>query len=333
MKVQKEVRPHLKGWKRRWAVRRKRDKGQAALMGRRPLSVRLHRSGQYYLLLLPAFVYVLIFCYGPMYGLQIAFRNYKMSLGVTGSPWVGLRNFEMFFGSYYFPTLMRNTFTLSLYMLLFSFPVPIIIALIINELKGGFKRVLQTVLYAPHFISTVVLVGMLTIMLSPSMGIVNTLLCHFGADPVYFMGDPGFFRPVYIISGIWQDMGWNAIIYIAALSGVDPALHEAAELDGASRIQRIIHINLPCILPTIVIMLIMQLGSIATISYEKIFLMQNDLNLEVSEVISTYVYKRGLVNNNYSFATAVGLFNNLINVAMLLVANTVSRKVSETSLF
>ena len=283
--------------------------------------------GQLYLLLLPAFIYVAIFCYGPMYGLQIAFKNYKMSLGIAGSPWIGLRNFKDFFGGYYFPTLMKNTFTLSLLSLLFSFPAPILVALLLNELKDRPKRIVQTVLYAPHFISTVVLVGMINVMFSPSMGVVNTVLKSLGLEARYFMGDPNCFRPLFIGSGIWQEMGWNAIIYIAALSGVDPSLHEAAELDGASRLQRVIHINLPCI------MLIMQLGSIATISYEKVFLMQNDLNLGVSEIISTYVYKRGLVNNNYSFATAVGLFNNLINVTMLLIANTISSKVSETSLF
>lgn len=314
-------------------IHSKKRGSDAAARGRRTLGTQLRRNWQYYLLLLPAFVYVLIFCYGPMYGLQIAFKNYKMSLGVWGSPWIGIRNFTDFFGGYYFWTLIRNTFVLSLSTLAFSFPVPILIALLVNELGGRFKRTLQTILYAPHFISTVVLVGMITILFSPSMGIVNTFLNRLGVDSIYFMGDPNFFRPLYIGSDIWQHMGWNAIIYIAALSGVDPGLHEAAELDGASRLQRIIHINLPCILPTIIIMLIMQLGNIATISYEKVFLMQNDLNLGVSEVISTYVYKRGLVNNNYSFATAVGLFNNIVNVTMLVIANKVSRKFSETSLF
>lgn len=268
-----------------------------------------------------------------MYGLQIAFKDYKMSLGVSASRWIGLRNFKDFFTGYYFPTLMKNTFTLSLMTLFASFPVPILVALVVNELSGRLKKFLQTVLYAPHFISTVVLVGMVTIMFSPSMGVVNTLLNKLGLESHYFMGDPDWFRPLFIGSGIWQNMGWDAIIYIAALSGIDAGLHEAAELDGASRLQRILHINLPCIMPTIIIMLIMQLGSIATVSYEKVFLMQNDLNLGVSEIISTYVYKRGLVNNNYSFATAVGLFNNIVNVTMLFIANAISRKVSETSLF
>lgn len=300
--------------------------------GKKSLGARILQNRQYYLLLLPALIYVAIFCYGPMYGLQIAFKNYKMSLGVTASRWVGLQNFKDFFGGYYFWTLIKNTFVLSISTLLISFPIPIIIALIINELQGRFKRVVQTVLYAPHFISTVVLVGMVTILFSPSMGVVNTLLNKLGIESVYFMGDPNWFRPLYIGSGIWQNAGWDAIIYIAALSGVDATLHEAAELDGASRLQRIIHVNLPCIMPTIIIMLIMKVGSIATISYEKVFLMQNDLNLSVSEIISTYVYKRGLVNNNYSFATAVGLFNNIINVVMLLSANAISKKFSDTSL-
>lgn len=303
------------------------------LQKKTPLVKQIRKNWQLYLLILPAFVYVLIFCYGPLYGLQIAFKDYKMSLGVSASRWVGLRNFKDFFSSYYFPTLMKNTFTLSILSLLFSFPIPIIVALVLNELSGKFKRIVQTVLYAPHFISTVVLVGMITILFSPSMGVINTLLKSLGFEAHYFMGDPDWFRTLFIGSNVWQNMGWDAIIYIAALSGVDPNLHEAAELDGASRLQRIIHINLPCILPTIIIMLIMQLGSIATISYEKVFLMQNDLNIGVSEIISTYVYKRGLVNNNYSFATAVGLFNNLINITMLFIANTISKKVSKTSLF
>ena len=242
-------------------IHSKKRGSDAAARGRRTLGTQLRRNWQYYLLLLPAFAYVLIFCYGPMYGLQIAFKNYKMSLGVWGSPWIGFRNFTDFFGGYYFWTLIRNTFVLSLSTLAFSFPVPILIALLVNELGGRFKRTLQTILYAPHFISTVVLVGMITILFSPSMGIVNTFLNRLGVDSIYFMGDPNFFRPLYIGSDIWQHMGWNAIIYIAALSGVDPGLHEAAELDGASRLQRIIHINLPCILPTIIIMLIMQLNA------------------------------------------------------------------------
>ena len=268
-----------------------------------------------------------------MYGLQIAFKDYKVSLGILGSRWVGFRNFTDFFNGYYFWNLIRNTFALSLYTLFVGFPVPILVALVVNELSGGFKRVTQTVLYAPHFISTVVIVGMITILFSPSMGVVNTVLNALGMDSVYFLGDPKYFRHLYVWSGVWQDMGWGAIIYIAALSGIDPCLHEAASIDGASRLQRILHINIPGILPTIIIMLILQIGNIASVGYEKVYLLQNDLNMEVAEVISTYVYKRGIVNTSYSFSTAVGLFNNVVNVVMLLIANAISRKYSETSLF
>ena len=208
-----------------------------------PLRSRIWKSRQYYLLILPAVIYVLIFCYAPMYGLQIAFKDYKVSLGILGSRWVGFRNFTDFFNGYYFWNLIRNTFALSLYTLFVGFPVPILVALVVNELSGGFKRVTQTVLYAPHFISTVVIVGMITILFSPSMGVVNTILNALGMDSVYFLGDPKYFRHLYVWSGVWQDMGWGAIIYIAALSGIDPCLHEAASIDGASRLQRILHIK------------------------------------------------------------------------------------------
>ncbi len=297
------------------------------------LRTRIWRHREYYLFLLPAVVYAVIFCYAPMYGLQIAFKDYKVSLGVSGSPWVGLRNFTDFFQGYYFWNLIRNTLVLSLYSLIAGFPIPILVALILNELKPGFKKVTQTVLYAPHFISTVVVIGMITIFFSPSMGVVNTLLNGLGLDSIYFMGNPKYFRHLYVWSGVWQGMGWGAIIYLAALAGVDPGLHEAASIDGASRIQRILHINIPCIMPTIIIMLILQVGRIASVGYEKVYLMQNELNMEVAEVISTYVYKRGLINNNYSFSTAVGLFNNVVNVILVLTANQISKKCSDTSLF
>jgi len=297
------------------------------------LGTSVWRHRQYYLLALPAIIYVAIFCYGPMYGLQIAFKNYRMSLGVFASPWIGFQNFTDFFSSYSFKRLMENTFVLSLYQIIVGFPIPIIVALVLNELGKGFKRIVQTVLYAPHFISTVVIVSMLLTMLSPSVGLVNNLLEALGMKRIYFFGLPQYFRHIYVWSGVWQQMGWNAIIYLAALSSVDPELLEAAQIDGATRMQRITKINLPTILPTIVIMLIMKMGSIASIGYEKVFLMQTGLNLDTSEIISTYVYKRGLVNANYSYSTAVGLFNNLVNITMLFISNKISRKVSETSLF
>ncbi len=291
------------------------------------------RNKYFYLMLLPAVVYVVIFNYVPLYGIQIAFKNFKGSLGIAKSSWVGFKHFADFFGAFNFWQLISNTLILSLYSLLVSFPLPIIVALIMNELKPKMKKFSQTVLYAPHFISMVVLVGMITAMFSKNSGVVNTVLEALGMERYYFLGEPKAFRHLYVWSGIWQNVGWNSIIYIAALSGVDTSLHEAAEVDGATRLQRIIHINLPCILPTVIIMLIMAVGGIASVGYEKVYLLQNDLNVEVSEVISTYVYKRGIVSGNYSFSTAVGLFNNVINVTLILIANAISRKVSETSLF
>lgn len=295
---------------------------------------RFWKYKEYYFLLLPALIYVLIFNYGPLYGVQIAFKNFYGSKGIMGSPWVGFKHFNDFFTSFNFWTLVKNTLVLSLYSLAVTFPIPIIVALILNELKSDkLKRFSQTVLYAPHFISMVVLVGMMSAMFAKSTGVINTLLELVGLKRYYFMGEPGAFRHMYVWSGAWQNAGWNAIVYIAALSGVDPNLHEAAEVDGASRLQRIFYINLPCIAPTVIIMLIMAVGRIASLGYEKVFLLQNDLNVEVSEIISTYVYKRGIISTSYSFSAAVGLFNNVINVIMLLVANAISRKVSETSLF
>lgn len=297
------------------------------------LSKRIWRHRQMYLMMLPAFVYVLIFCYGPMYGLQIAFKDYRMSLGVMDSPWVGFKHFQNFFKSYSFWTLIKNTFALSIYSIVVGFPIPIIVALIINELKGKYKKTVQTVLYAPHFISLVVLVAMMMNMFSPSSGVINHLLKSIGLEPIYFFGKPEYFRHLYVWSGIWKGMGWSAIVYLAALAGVDPCLHEAASIDGATRLQRILKINIPCIMPTIIIMLILRMGDIASIGHEKVFLMQTPLNLETSEVISTFVYKRGIVNSNYSFSAAVGLFNNIINVTMVLLANKISKKYSESSLF
>ena len=300
---------------------------------KKSLAARIWKYRQFYLLLIPALVYVLIFNYGPMYGIQIAFKNYKGALGIQGSPWVGFKHFKDFFSGYYFWTLLKNTLSLSVYNLVVGFPIPIIVALILNETGPKLKKTAQTILYAPHFISMVVLCGMIVTVFSKESGVVNTILEALGMERVYFMGEPGAFRHLYVWSGVWQQMGWNAIIYIAALSSVDPSLHEAASIDGATRIQRIIHINIPTIMPTIIITLIMAVGNIASVGYEKAYLLQTNLNVEVSEIISTYVYKRGIVNASYSFSTAVGLFNNLINITMLCIANTVSRKVSETSLF
>ena len=229
------------------------------------LTTRIWKHREYYLMLMPAVIYVILFNYAPMYGLQIAFKNYKVSLGVSGSPWIGFRNFTDFFQSYYFGTLLKNTLTLSLYSLVVGFPVPIIVALIINEMKGKFKKITQTVLYAPHFISLVVLVSILNSMLSPSQGVVNTIIELLGGERNYFMANPAYFPHLYVWSGVWQGMGWGAIVYLAALSGVDPAIHEAADIDGATRLQNILHINIPTILPTIIIMLILRMGQIISV--------------------------------------------------------------------
>ena len=314
---------------------RKEDNTQICLgkTKKQSLLEKMWKYRQLYILLLPALIYVLVFCYGPMYGIQIAFKNYKGALGIWKSQWVGFKHFIDFFEGYYFWRLLKNTLTLSLYQLIVGFPIPIIVALILNETKQKFKKVTQTILYAPHFISMVVLCGMIVTLFSKESGVVNTLMEMAGMERVYFMGEPRAFRHLYVWSAVWQQTGWNAIIYIAALSGVDPSLHEAASIDGASRMQRIIHINIPTIMPTVIITLIMAVGRIASVGYEKAFLLQTSLNVDVSEIISTYVYKRGIVNANYSFSTAVGLFNNVINIILILVANQISKKVSETSLF
>ena len=317
-------------------IHSKKRGSDAAARGRRTLGTQLRRNWQYYLLLLPAFAYVLIFCYGPMYGLQIAFKNYKMSLGVWGSPWIGFRNFTDFFGGYYFWTLIRNTFVLSLSTLAFSFPVPILIALLVNELGGRFKRTLQTILYAPHFISTVVLVGMITILFSPSMGIVNTFLNRLGVDSIYFMGDPNFFRPLYIGSDIWQHMGWNAIIYIAAMMNIDPTLYEAAEIDGATRWTKIWRITLPSLMPSIITMLIISVGNIFTVNLDRILLMYNTGTYETADVLQTYVYRIAFQSTgfpDYSYGTAVNLVKSIIAFILVMAVNKIADKVADSRFF
>ena len=287
-----------------------------------------------YLFLLPAIAYYVIFKYGPLYGLQIAFKDFNGALGFWGSEWVGLKYFNSFFSSYYFWPLLKNTLVLSLYSLIAGFPIPIILALMLNEVKSyKYKKFVQTVTYAPHFISTVVLVGTIVIVLSPTYGIVNQMLKLLGMEAQSFMTNPGLFRHIYVWSGIWQNTGWASIIYIAALSAVDPEQYEAAIIDGASRIQRIWHINIPVLIPIMTIILIMNAGSIMNVGFEKVLLMQNDLIMDVSDVISTYVYQRGLIQAEYSFSAAIGLFNNVANFILLMIVNGITRKFGETSLF
>ena len=292
------------------------------------------KSWQLYTLLIPALIYYIVFCYGPMYGVQIAFRNYSPTKGIWGSEWVGLRHMIRFFNSYYFLDLIRNTLTISLFNLVLGFPMPILLALCINELKNGaFKKTVQTVSYAPHFISTVVMCAMIINFTNPNIGIINRVITSFGGEAIPFMTMPKMFPGVYVISGVWQGMGWGSIIYLASLAGVDEQLHEAAMVDGATRMQRLYHINIPHIVPTMIIMLILNSGTIMSLGADKAFLLQNDLNIDRSEVISTYVYKSGLINAQYGFSAAVGLFNSVINMIMLWTVNFISRKVGENSLW
>ncbi|MFC0470524.1 ABC transporter permease [Halalkalibacter kiskunsagensis] len=292
------------------------------------------QNWQLYVLILPAFLYFFIFKYVPMYGIQIAFKDYVPTLGFLGSEWVGFKHFERFFNSYYFWDLIQNTLGISIYELIVGFPLPIILALLLNEAKDGiYKRTVQTVTYAPHFISVVVISGMIIAFLSPTTGIINHLIQFLGFEPIAFMSDPKWFKTVYVLSGVWQSTGWGTIIYLAALSSVDPQQHEAAVVDGATRFQRIRHINIPAIVPTMIILLILNLGTIMAMGFEKILLLQNPLNLESSNVIATFVYQAGLLEAQYSFAAAVGLFNAVINAILLITVNYLARKTSETSLW
>ena len=287
-----------------------------------------------YLFLLPAVLYFIIFHYWPMYGAVIAFKDFIPVKGIFGSPWVGFAHFERFFQSYFFTLLIKNTLLLSLFSLLLAFPVSIIFALMLNQVEIKlFKSTLQTASYIPFFISTVVFVGMLFIFLSPTNGFVNRLIIALGGEATSFMGSAPWFRPVYIISDIWKETGYNAIIYLAALSAINPEQHEAAIVDGATKIQRIRHIDIPGIAPTVVVILILRVGQIMSIGFEKAYLMQTALNLDASEIIPTYVYRQGLIGAQFSFASAVGLFNSVINFVLIIAVNRFARKVSEYSLW
>lgn len=287
-----------------------------------------------YLFLLPAVAAVFVFRYVPMYGVQIAFKDFSAVRGIVGSPWSGLKYFERFFNSFQFELVLRNTIVLSLYQLVAGFPTPLLFALLLNQLRNArYKRIVQTVTYAPHFISTVVMVGMLFLFLSPTSGLVNAVRRAVGQQPIFFMADAGWFRHLFVLSGIWQHFGWGSIIYLAALSSVDPSLHESAIIDGASRAQRIVHIDLPSVIPTAVVLLILQMGRIMDIAFEKVLLMQTPLNVDTAEVIATYVYKVGLLNSQFSYAAAIGLFNSLINVVLIVTVNSIARRVGQTSLW
>ena len=299
----------------------------------------LRRDWQLHLLILLPVIYMLIFHYWPMYGAQIAFRDFKIKDGITGSKWVWFKWFLKFFKNYNFKQIVGNTVVLSLYNIAVSFPLPVIFALMINTLRSErFKKVTQYIAYMPHFISTVVIVSILSVVFSPINGIWGNLFRFLGGEgyPVDLRGQANTFRHMYVWSGVWQSLGWNTIIYTAALAGVSPELHEAAQVDGATRFQRVLNVDLPSILPTVAIMLIMRFGSIMSIGYEKVFLMQTDLNKTTSQVISTFVYEQGLVKgNNFSYASAIGLFNSVVNCGMLMLVNWITKKISnrEVSLF
>ncbi|MFK7695235.1 ABC transporter permease [Paenibacillus sp. HJGM_3] len=294
----------------------------------------LYKNWELYAFALPTLAYFIIFHYIPMYGVQIAFKDYIATKGIWGSPWVGLEHLKRFFGSYYFWSLIKNTLGISVYELLIGMPIPILLALSLNELRNGvFKKIVQTVTYAPHFISVVVMSGMVIAFLAPGTGLVNLAIKGLGGHPIPFLSDPGWFKTVFVLSGVWQNMGWGTIIYLAALANVDPQQHEAAMIDGATRLQRIRHINLPSIVPTIVILLILNVGSFMSVGFEKVFLLQNPLNMDASDVISTYVYRSGLVQGQYSFASAIGLFNSVINFLLLIAVNRLAKRINETSLW
>lgn len=294
----------------------------------------LRRHWPLLVFVLPAVIYLFIFHYLPIYGVIIAFEDFKPSLGYLKSPFVGLKHFTRFMGGPKFWELMRNTIYLSLYQLVVTFPMPIILALSVNQLVNRrYQRVVQIVTYAPHFISTVVLVSIMRIMLDPDTGIINAMLGWFNMGPHFFMGKASMFRTTYVLSEVWQNTGWSSIIYFAALSAVDISMHEAAIIDGASKMQRIRYIDFPSILPTIITILILNTGRIMTLSFEKVFAMQNSLNLSVSETIATYVYRIGIKEGQFSYSAAINLFNSVINLALLLGVNGITRKTSDIGIF
>jgi putative aldouronate transport system permease protein len=315
-------------------IHQKRQRTNAA--GKRGLSrfkKEFNRGKYIYAMLLPVIVYYLVFHYFPMVGIVIAFQDYMPGFGFFESKWVGFKHFIEFFNSYYFWRLIRNTFLLNFWMLVFGFPAPILLALLLNEVrKNWFKRSVQTITYIPHFISMVVIVGMIKDFLS-SGGLINQLRAYFGYEPIPFLQFAEYFRTIYVASDIWQGIGWSSIIYFAALSAVNPDLYEASEIDGAGRFRKMWHITLPAIRPTIVILLILTIGNMLSSGFEKILLLYQPLTYETADVISTYVYRKGIENSAFSFATAVGLFNTIVNFALLIAANRVSRQVSETSLW
>ena len=296
------------------------------------LKTDLKKNMVLYLMIVPVLAYFIIFKYWPMYGVTIAFKDFRVKAGILGSDWVGLKHFIRFLSSYNFRQLLQNTLTLSVLSLAIGFPMPIIFAVMLNYLRSTrLKKTVQMVSYAPHFISTVVVCGMIAIFLDKDTGVVNTLLGFVGGGSSNLLAEPGAFKWIYVLSGIWQGMGWSAIIYISALSGVDYQMHEAAIIDGASKVQRIFYIDLPSIKSTIIMLLILQCGSLMNVGFEKVYLLQNSLNRSAASTISTYVYEIGMLGAKYSYSTAIGLFNTVINVILILSVNAISKKVAGES--
>jgi len=286
-----------------------------------------------YIMALPVVAYYIIFHYIPIYGIQIAFRDYAPTTGFLNSPFVGFKHFISFFNSYYFWRLIRNTLMINIYELIFGFPMPIIFALLLNEIRRSwFKRTVQTISYLPHFISIVIIAGMMTDFLARD-GVINQFIVMLGGEAIPFLQKPEWFRTIYVGSGIWQGLGWSSIIYLAAISNIDPTLYEAATVDGAGRFRQVLHITIPGIMPIIIILLILQMGYMMSLGHEKIILLYNPLTYETADVISTYVFRKGILEASYSFSTAISLFNSVINFALLILANYISRRVSETSLW
>ncbi len=291
----------------------------------------LYRYRYFYLLLSVAFIHTLVFRYGPMYGVVIAFKNYRIFDGILGSPWVGLENFtRLFDGTTSFYQVFRNTLLISVYRLVFGFPAPIVLALLLNELRSAkFKRVVQTISYLPHFLSWIILAGLLKEILSPSFGVVNRLITMAGGRPIYFLADKGWFVPVLISSGIWQSIGWGSIIYLATITGIDPQLYEAATIDGAGKMRQVMHITLPCLAPVVVILFILQIGNILDAGFDQIFNLYNPVVYAVADIIDTYVYRVGLVEFNFSLSAATGLFKNVIGLILVIAVNRIARVFGE----
>lgn len=312
----------------------KKEKSAAAsLSTQSTLWKRIRMNWGLYVLLLPAVVILLLFTYKPMVGIVIAFKDFTPADGIYGSAWAGFKYFKQYFDSFQFWPTIKNTLTISIYTILVTFPLPIVMALICNQITAQkYKKFFQVSTYLPHFISTVVMCGMIILFFSPSSGIIAKLLSYIGVKLPNVMGIPSAFPHVYVWTEAWQHVGWDSILYIAALSAVDPTLYEAATVDGASKWQKVLKIDIPMLLPTITIMLILRMGSVMSVGFEKVYLLQNSLNMSASEIISTYVYKMGLISNQYSLSAAIGLFNNVINFILLLSMNWLSNKLSDTAL-